>query len=222
MSSSRGTGGSSLRPRSAAGGAASANLRQGRTWKTGVEPPATWRVVASLLLAVAGLGVSIYETLAHFENFSLVCPDSGGAITCKRVTTSPESYIFHIPVAVLGLVFFVAMIALCSPMAWRAADRRLHLARLALSVVGLCFVLYLVAAELLIIGSICLWCTSVHVITFLLFVLVLTTVPAMLGWGAPVQSEAGGWTDDWTDDRSAKAKRPTRTRKDQDRQFQQN
>ena len=32
-------------------------------------------------------------------------------------------------------------------------------------------VIYLVYAEFIIIGSICLYCTSVHVITFLLFVL---------------------------------------------------
>jgi uncharacterized membrane protein len=59
-----------------------------------------------------------------------------------------------------------------------------HIARLALAVVGMCFALYLVAAELVIIGNICLWCTSVHVITFALFVLILATVPPMLGWGA--------------------------------------
>ena len=36
------------------------------------------------------------------------------------------------------------------------------------------FVLYLVSAELLIIHAICLWCTAVHVITFILFVLIVT------------------------------------------------
>jgi uncharacterized membrane protein len=31
------------------------------------------------------------------------------------------------------------------------------------------FVLYLLYAEIIEIGNICLWCTSVHVITFLMF-----------------------------------------------------
>jgi uncharacterized membrane protein len=41
-------------------------------------------------------------------------------------------------------------------------------------------VLYLIYAELFIIGSICLYCTSVHTITFVLFVL---TVIAAAVWG---------------------------------------
>jgi uncharacterized membrane protein len=51
------------------------------------------------------------------------------------------------------------------------------------------FAVYLVACELLIIGNICLWCTSVHFVTFLLFVLVVTTVPPMLGWGTAEATE---------------------------------
>jgi uncharacterized membrane protein len=35
------------------------------------------------------------------------------------------------------------------------------------------FVLYLVYAELIQIGAICLWCTSVHVATFLIFALIV-------------------------------------------------
>jgi uncharacterized membrane protein len=41
-----------------------------------------------------------------------------------------------------------------------------------MAVVGICFALYLISAELLIINAICIWCTSVHVLTFTLFVLV--------------------------------------------------
>jgi uncharacterized membrane protein len=43
-------------------------------------------------------------------------------------------------------------------------------------------VLYLLYAEIIQIGNICLWCTSVHVITFLLFVLLIFY--ATLGSGA--------------------------------------
>jgi uncharacterized membrane protein len=48
-------------------------------------------------------------------------------------------------------------------------------------------VIYLLYAELFIIGSICLYCTSVHVITFVLFVL---TVFAAAAWGlSPARRE---------------------------------
>jgi uncharacterized membrane protein len=153
-----------------------------------VRVPATWRVAVAGLLSVIGLGISVYLTVDHFAKIPLVCSDSG-LINCTKVTTSAQSYFPpftgwpHVPVALLGLCFYVVMVAINSPMAWRATDRRVHLARMALMGLGMAFALYLVACELVVIGNICLWCTSVHVVTFLLFVLVMTTVPAMLGWG---------------------------------------
>lgn len=141
----------------------------------------------ALVLSLAGLGVSTYLTIAHFAKFSLVC-SSSGIVNCERVTTSAQSYFLGIPVAFLGLLFFVGMTAINLPMLWRVTDRRIHIVRLAMAVLGMCFVLYLVSAELLIIKNICLWCTSVHVITFALFVLMMTTIPQMLGWAADRRS----------------------------------
>jgi uncharacterized membrane protein len=46
-------------------------------------------------------------------------------------------------------------------------------ARLVLAVGGMGFALYLISAELLSIKAICLWCTTVHVLTFALFVLTM-------------------------------------------------
>ena len=62
------------------------------------------------------------------------------------------------------------MTGLCTPWAWRSKRREVHLARLAFAAVGMGFVLWLIAAELLIIGSICECCTGVHIITFALFI----------------------------------------------------
>jgi uncharacterized membrane protein len=46
-------------------------------------------------------------------------------------------------------------------------------ARLGSVIVGMGFVLYLIYAELDQIHAICLWCTSVHVATFLIFTLLV-------------------------------------------------
>ncbi|GEM_PF-352292 len=147
--------------------------------------PARWRVIASLLLAMIGVGISSYLTAAHFIGTSaLACPATS-TFNCEAVTTSPESHILGIPVAVLGLAFYVVMTAFNLPVAWYARDRRVHLARLFLSIAGMAFVLYLISAELLIIHAVCVWCTSVHFVTFLLLLLTVTTVPAMLGWNHP-------------------------------------
>jgi uncharacterized membrane protein len=153
-----------------------------------------WQPVTSLVLSIAGLGVSVYLTLTHFSSaVTLSCPAGGGAINCEKVTTSPQSYVFGIPVAVLGLAFFVPMLILCLPAAWRTWNRWIHLARLALSVGGVGMIIYLISAELFTIKAICLWCTSVHVITFLLFVLIMTTAPIVFGRGEV--TEAGDYID---------------------------
>jgi uncharacterized membrane protein len=139
-----------------------------------------WLQLTTFVLALAGLGVSVYLTIAHFTEKALFACAESGVVNCTKVTTSPQSYVFGIPVAVLGLAFFVAVAALMSPWAWRSPRREVHLIRLASVVAGVGFVLYLLYAELFIIGSICLYCTSVHVITFLLFAL---TAFAAAAWG---------------------------------------
>jgi len=151
-------------------------------------PTLRWQPIASLVLSVYGLGASIYLTITHFEPKALACV-SNSTFNCEKVTQSPQSEIFGIPVAMLGLAFFVPMLVLCLPVAWRAADRRIHLARLAMVVVGMGMVLYLISAELFAIKAICLWCSSVHAATFLLFIIVATASPTVL-------AEGYGTTDD--------------------------
>jgi uncharacterized membrane protein len=175
-------GGTATRDRERARNGAAA--RGSRTIEVRDDPaergPAPWLQIATFVLALAGLGVSIYLTIAHFTESALAGCSESGLVNCTKVTTSAQSYVFGIPVAVLGLAFFVFAVVIMSPWAWRASRREIHLARIASLVVGIGFVLYLVYAELFTIGSICLYCTSVHVITFLLFAL---TAFAAAAWG---------------------------------------
>ena len=136
--------------------------------------------MATFLVALAGLGVSIYLTIAHFTESTLAGCSETGLVNCTKVTTSPQSYVFGIPVAVLGLAFYLFAVVIMSPWAWQASRREIHILRMASVVVGIGFVLYLIYAELFIIGSICLYCTSVHALTFVIFVL---TAFAAAAWG---------------------------------------
>ncbi|HEX7443614.1 MAG TPA: vitamin K epoxide reductase family protein [Acidimicrobiales bacterium] len=156
-------------------------------------PTLRWQPVTSLVLSIYGLGASIYLTITHFEPKALACV-SNSRFNCEKVTQSPQSEIFGIPVAMLGLAFFVPMLLLCLPAAWRAADRRIHLARLVLSVTGVGMIIYLISAELFVIKAICLWCSSVHVATLLLFIIIATTSPIVLApdYGAPDPPPADG------------------------------
>ena len=77
------------------------------------------------------------------------------------------------PVAVLGLAFYVFMTAINSPWAWRLDLDIVRRVRLAGAITGIAFVLYLVYVELLKVDAICEYCTGVHIITFLLFGLIM-------------------------------------------------
>jgi uncharacterized membrane protein len=124
-----------------------------------------WAPWSSFALCLLGLADSVYLTLEHYSSkVTLACSDSG-AINCAKVTTSKYSEVAGIPVALLGLIFFVVMTGLCLPAVWRLP--RLVPVRVVGAGVGMLSVFYLVWAELEV-GAICLYCTGVHVITFLL------------------------------------------------------
>ena len=145
-------------------------------------PPITW------ILSLAGLAISGYLTFTHFAGNQYLACAAHGVVNCGVVTTSAQSYFLGAPVAVLGLVDYAVLSVLTSPWAWRTRAYWAHVARLVLVVGSMAFVLWLVAAELLIIDHICLWCTGVHVVTFALFAVMMAVAPTQLGW----VSGAGG------------------------------
>ena len=165
--------------------------------------PPTWLQVTSLVLAVLGLAISVYETYAHYNGSHLLgCPSKGGGtLNCTAVITSSQSMVFNIfPVAVLGLAFYVFAVVIFTPWAWRfrgnairlggrtlrITSRGIDTVRLASVIVGMGFVMYLIYAEFQI-GYICEYCTGVHIITFLLFC--ITVVSAAL-WGLGKRSNS--------------------------------
>ena len=153
-----------VRPRLA--GCCALSGRRSARWGRCRSPRSSWPSY--------GLGASIYLTIAHYDtSITLACSDKG-LINCQAVTTSAESVVFGIfPVAVLGLAFYVFMVAVNSPWGWRLRQPAVRWARFGSVIVGMCFVLYLIYAEIDEIHAICLWCTSVHVATFLIFALLV-------------------------------------------------
>jgi uncharacterized membrane protein len=127
----------------------------------------------TLVVSVVGLAVAAYLTYEHFTASStLACPETG-VVNCFKVTSSRYSVAFGIPVALLGLAFFAGMTALSVPPLWRTRSPWPGRLRLAGGIVGIGFICYLIWAELFQINAICLWCTVIHVLAFVLFVLVL-------------------------------------------------
>jgi uncharacterized membrane protein len=149
-----------------------------------------WLQYLTLVLAVIGLGISAYESWVHYHGNHLAgCPTGGGLVNCAAVITSPQSMVFNvIPVAILGLAFYVAAVVLFSPWAWNLRWPPLHWLRLASVIVGMGFVTYLISAEVAI-GSICEYCTGVHVVTFLLFCITVFSIAIWGVSGRPAEAE---------------------------------
>jgi uncharacterized membrane protein len=139
-----------------------------------------WLPATTVVLAVAGLAVSTYLAIAHFTSPKLLLCSANSVVNCETVTTSAESHVLGIPVAVLGVAYFVYMAVINTPAAWRSPYPVVRWLRLGGAGVGVIFVIYLVSAEVIIIGKICLWCTAVHVITV---ALAAVAFAGELGWG---------------------------------------
>jgi uncharacterized membrane protein len=136
----------------------------------------SWAWPITFPLALLGLADSIYLTITHFHKKLLAC-SATGHINCEKVTESSQSEIFgHIPVAIVGLVFFVIAVGVMSPWAWRLGNLTLDRLRLAGITASMGMVIYLIGVEAHL-HAICLYCTGVHIVTFLLFV---TTLAAYL------------------------------------------
>lgn len=132
-----------------------------------------WVAPVTLALVAAGLAVSVYLTLVHYTTTVKLACSTTSVVNCEKVTTSPQSMLAGVPVAVLGVAFFVVAGALCLRAAWRSQSAAVRIARIAWMTAGIAMVLYLVYAELFEIDAICLWCTAVHAITVILFAAVV-------------------------------------------------
>lgn len=127
--------------------------------------------LVSFVLALLGLADAVYLTVAHFTTSAILACSGGGLVDCAQVTTSPQSYLFGVPVAVLGLAYFLVAVVVYSPPLWRSTRPAVARVRLVSAAGAMAFVLWLLYAELILIGHICLYCTGAHVIVFALFVL---------------------------------------------------
>ncbi|WIG58387.1 MAG: hypothetical protein OJF49_001133 [Ktedonobacterales bacterium] len=136
-------------------------------------------LTAMLLMAVAGVGISIYLTTIHYAKVAPFCT-TGGVINCASVLRSQFSNVpgTQLPITIPGLLWFVvsgglAFVGLRA--LWRGSPEpeRLRAAHFVWAAAGMLFVLYLVYAEIVVLHSICEWCTTVHIMTFATFLIAL-------------------------------------------------
>ena len=102
------------------------------------------------VVAAAGVAVAGYLAYVHYRPAALICTGGGG---CEAVQESSYAEIAGIPVALLGLLAYVAVLAL---VAWDSDLARTLAATIALSAVG--FAAYLVVVQAYVIDEWCIWC----------------------------------------------------------------
>jgi uncharacterized membrane protein len=123
--------------------------------------------IATLVLSLIGVGIAGYLTYIHFAGLEPFCVGGHGA--CERVQSSPWSELAGVPVAVLGLAGYLAiLLSLVLP-----EDPGRSVAAL-LSLVGAGFSAWLTYVEIAKIEAICQWCVASAVIMALLAVVSVT------------------------------------------------
>ena len=117
-----------------------------------------------IVLATVGLGVASYLTYVHYSGSPPVCTAGG---SCLKVQTSIYSKLAGVPVALMGLIGYVAILAsLLAP-----ETETTRFATLAFTVAGFGFSAYLTYRELFSIHAVCEWCASSAVIMTILMLL---------------------------------------------------
>jgi uncharacterized membrane protein len=112
--------------------------------------------VLAVILALAGALLAGYLTRAHYGDGSVSCPIGGG---CETVQESAYAEIAGVPVALLGLAAYLAVLGL---LLWDAPPARLAAAALALT--GLLFSGYLLVVQAFVLEAFCIWCLANDVV----------------------------------------------------------
>jgi uncharacterized membrane protein len=108
--------------------------------------------ITMIVLTTIGLGVASYLTYVHYADINPVCTSS----SCLKVQTSVYSKLAGVPVAVLGLIGYVAILgSLLIP-----ESETSRLATLMFTLAGFGFSAYLTYRELFSIHAVCEWCAS--------------------------------------------------------------
>jgi len=120
-------------------------------------------------LAVMGLLVSIYMTVYKLTKIEAMCIGSGG---CSTVNSSRYSEVNRIPVALIGVGGYAAILALLflerTPGFFQENGT---MALFGVSLVGFLFTLYLIFVEIVLIKAYCPFCLTSQAVMTIIFIL---------------------------------------------------
>ena len=128
-----------------------------------------WSRKIMLVLTVVGLLVAVYMTIYKWTNNNSMCLGSGD---CSTVNASPYSEIYGIPVALVGVGGYAAILFLL------LMDSRNDFVRqngtlfvFGLSLTGFIFTVYLVYVEFAVLDAVCPFCLTSQIVMTIIFIL---------------------------------------------------
>jgi uncharacterized membrane protein len=131
-----------------------------------------WLYRISIALALLGLVVSIYMTIFKLTENKNMCLGNGG---CSVVNSSKYAEVYGIPVAVLGIVGYLAILgALLLEKQNPFFNNNGAMMLFGLALVGFLFTLYLIYVELQLIHALCPFCVTSQITMTLLFIFSVT------------------------------------------------
>ena len=126
--------------------------------------------IAFLIISFLGFLDATYLTVEHYRGVPPPCSLIKG---CEKVTTSKYAAVFGVPVALSGLIFYLAIFVL-SVLIWQTGKVEIFKVVFYLSVLGFLASLWFLYLQLFVIGAICVYClfsalTSTAIFGFGLF-----------------------------------------------------
>jgi uncharacterized membrane protein len=129
------------------------------------------------VVALGGTAIAAYLTYVHYRPSALICTASGG---CETVQESSYATLLGVPVALLGLCAYLAVLAL---VVYDSELARVGAATIALTAVG--FSVYLVSLQAFVIDAWCIWCLVNDLV-------VVPLLAVLTVWRVVRQPEAAG------------------------------
>ena len=124
-------------------------------------------VYVILVLGLLGLVDATYLTYSNLSGGGLTCPLTGG---CDIVTTSSYSHIAGVPIALLGMLYYLS-VSVLALLIVRTKDTKSFRFIFYLSSLAFLFSLYLTYVQFFVLRTLCQYClTSVIISTLIFFV----------------------------------------------------
>ncbi len=125
-----------------------------------------WLQPSIIVLAFIGLIDSLYLSYARFASVDLPCSVTNGG--CSVVAESPYAVLFGMPLAYLGVLFYLSILIISLLIIFKSKIKHLSDALLIITVLGALSSAYFLYLQGFVIKAFCIYCIVSAIISFIL------------------------------------------------------